>query len=119
MKRNIVLFAVLTLATFSVASVEVAAGTTVLKLPAIVSVEPNPTGDAILIRGVTCPTTMPTVTLGTVQLQVITWNAIEIPATLPGLPPGSYLLKVQGSAFYQIAVFVATVCRRRASGSHG
>ena len=109
MKRNIVLFAVLTLAMFSAASVEVAAGTTVLKLPAIVSVEPNPTGDAILIRGANLPTAMPTVTLGTVQLQVITWNANEILAMLPGVPPGSYLLKVQGQAFYQLAVFVATV----------
>jgi len=108
MKRNLVLVAVLTLAIFS-ANVDVAARTSVFKVPAIVSVEPSPAGDEILIRGVNLPTTTPTVMLGTVRLPVITWNASEILAALPDVPPGSYLLQVQGGAFYQIAVFVATI----------
>jgi hypothetical protein len=51
-------------------------GSTTLKFPAIVAVQPNATGDAILIRGVNLPTEMPTVTLGDTKLQV-----------LPGTPP--------------------------------
>jgi len=109
MKRLAVLFAILTLGVFSAGSVEVSARTTVFKVPAIVSVEPNPAGDTIVIRGVNFPVTQPKVTLGTVELDVITWNAGEILATLPGVPPGSYLLTVKGHAFYQLAVFIATV----------
>jgi hypothetical protein len=109
MKRNRVLVAVLTLAIVSAVSVEPAAGATTFKLPAIVSAEPNAAAATILIRGVNLPATIPTVTLGTVRLQVITWNASEILAALPDVPPGSYLLQVQGSAFYQFALFIATV----------
>lgn len=80
-----------------------------LKLPAIIAVQPTATGDAILIRGVNLPTEMPTVTLGDAKLQVLTWNTTEILAMLPGVPSGSYLLKVQGTAWYQLALSVATI----------
>jgi len=107
MKRKMILFAALTLAVFS-AGIDVAARGATLKIPAIVSAQPTATGDTILIRGINFPPA-PAVTLGTTPLQVITGNATEILAMLPGVPAGSYLLKVEGRAFYQIAVFVATV----------
>src|SRR5262245_1024599 len=90
-----------------------------LKVPAIVSIQPDPAAEAIRIRGVNLPADMPTVTLGSQTLQVLTWNSTEILALVPGVTPGSYLVTVQGRAWYQLAVFVATIGTQGPKGDPG
>jgi hypothetical protein len=115
------MFVTVSLAVMSLVVSDVSARTlgTTLKLPVIVAAQPTATGDAILIRGVNFPTEMPSVTLGDTKLQVLTWNTTTVLATLPGVPPGSYLLKVQGSAWYQLAMFVATIGSQGPPGPEG
>ena len=79
------------------------------QVPVIVSVRPNSSNTAITIEGSNLPSVAPRVTVGALDLQVLTATATQIVAALPALAPGTYLVKVQGNAWYQVAVFVAAI----------
>jgi len=74
----------------------------------------------MVIRGTNLPSSTPTVTMDGGDLQVLNWSPTQITVVLPtSVVPGNYLLKVQGSAVWQIALFIATIGAQGPPGPQG